>query len=210
MLKIRTLLGLAIVNACLRCGRLRWQGVRIGWGGWIKSRITVGRGTGIAGRFVVRGAGTLTIGRYCAIGESVRILTSNHDMARLSINYHVQDRLLGRRFVARKRDVLIGNDVWIGDGATILPGVTVGDGAVIGAGAVVARPVEPFQVVAGNPATVLKHRFPPEVAARIAELAWWNWSEEEQRRHAELFAEAYAGQDAAAKLPPAAGGSRRP
>ena len=55
---------------------------------------------------------------------------------------------------------VIGNDVWIGYGAIILSGVTIGDGAIVAAGSVVTRDVPPCAVVAGNPATVKKMRFP--------------------------------------------------
>lgn len=44
----------------------------------------------------------------------------------------------------------------IGTNATILPGVTIGEFAIIGAGAVVTKDVEPYTVVAGNPARVLR------------------------------------------------------
>lgn len=188
MLKIDSLFGLLIANAWLRLGSLHWGGVHIGRGSWLKGRLTIGRGTATGSGWVVRGAGTLAMGRYCAVGESVRIITSNHEVARLSMNFLLQDRLLGRRLIAPKRDVTIGNDVWIGDGAIILPGVTVGDGVVIGAGAVVTREVPPFKVVGGNPARIIKDRFPSEVAARIAALAWWDWPEAEQQRQAALFA----------------------
>jgi galactoside O-acetyltransferase len=56
--------------------------------------------------------------------------------------------------------VRIGNKVWIGFGASILPGVTVGEGAVVGAASVVTRDVEPWTVVAGNPATVIRQLEP--------------------------------------------------
>jgi acetyltransferase-like isoleucine patch superfamily enzyme len=52
--------------------------------------------------------------------------------------------------------IVIENDAWIGTKATILKGVTVGEGAVVGACSVVTRDVEPFTVVAGNPARVVK------------------------------------------------------
>lgn len=55
----------------------------------------------------------------------------------------------------------IGADAWITAKALIGPGVTVGDGAVVGAGTVVMRDVEPWTVVAGNPARMVKLRTPP-------------------------------------------------
>jgi maltose O-acetyltransferase len=48
--------------------------------------------------------------------------------------------------------------VWIGYRAIVLPGVTIGNGAVVGAGAVVAKDVEPYKIVAGNPAKVIGER----------------------------------------------------
>ena len=186
-LQIDTLIGQLAVNAWLRMGRLRWRGVFIGRGGRIKCKFSVGQGTGIGNGFACRGTGELSIGRYCAIGESVRAVTSNHDMKRLTTNFFVQSRVLGRCIESSKRDVLIGNDVWLGDGAIILAGVEIGDGAVVGAGAIVTRSVPPYKVVAGNPATIIKNRFPPEVAERIAALKWWDWPEEKQAKHAHLF-----------------------
>ena len=53
---------------------------------------------------------------------------------------------------------MIGNDIWIGARVTILPGVHVGDGSVIGAGAVVTKDVEPYSIVAGNPAKKIGSR----------------------------------------------------
>lgn len=187
MLRIGSMLGLVAANLWLRVGRLTWAGVRIGRGSWIKSFCSLGRGTATGNGFVIRGMGELSVGRYCAIGESVRVITSNHDTACLSLNLLVQDRVLGRRMVADKRTVTIGHDVWIGDQAIILPGVTVGNGAVIGAGSVVTRAVPAFTIVAGNPARVIRNRFPPENAARVEQLAWWEWSEREQRKRADLF-----------------------
>jgi|LSQX01.1.fsa_nt_gb putative colanic acid biosynthesis acetyltransferase WcaF len=57
-----------------------------------------------------------------------------------------------------KQNVTIGSSVWICAGAFIGPGVTIGDGAVVGARAVVTKDVEPWTVVAGNPARVIKKR----------------------------------------------------
>ncbi len=52
--------------------------------------------------------------------------------------------------------VVIEDHVWIGFNLAILKGVTMGKGAIIGAGSVVTKDVEPFTVVAGNPAKIIK------------------------------------------------------
>ena len=74
-------------------------------------------------------------------------------------------------------DTVIGNDVWIGAEAIIMPGVTIGDGAVIGTRALVTRNVEPYAIVGGNPAKVLRKRFDDAEIALLRELTWWNWSD---------------------------------
>ncbi len=52
--------------------------------------------------------------------------------------------------------IVIANDVWIGANVTILPNVRIGECAVIGAGSVVTKDVEPYVVVAGNPARIIR------------------------------------------------------
>ena len=56
--------------------------------------------------------------------------------------------------------IVVEDDSDIGVGAIIMPGITIGRGAQVGAGAVVTRSVEPYSVVAGNPAKVLRQREP--------------------------------------------------
>ena len=46
--------------------------------------------------------------------------------------------------------------MWIGFESVILAGVTIGEGAIVGAKSVVRKDVEPWTVVAGNPAVVIK------------------------------------------------------
>lgn len=52
--------------------------------------------------------------------------------------------------------IVISDRVWIGFGAVILKGVTIGEGAIVGACSVVSRDVEPYTVVAGNPAVLIR------------------------------------------------------
>jgi acetyltransferase-like isoleucine patch superfamily enzyme len=79
---------------------------------------------------------------------------------------------------ATKGDVVIGNDVWIGANAFIGSGVTIGDGAVIGAASVVTRDVPPYAIVGGNPARLIRYRFPSRQIAALLAIGWWNWPDE--------------------------------
>ncbi|NDK33928.1 type B chloramphenicol O-acetyltransferase [Rhodovulum sulfidophilum] len=78
-------------------------------------------------------------------------------------------------------DTVIGNDVWIGSEAIIMPGVTIGDGAVIGTRAVVTRDVEPYAIVGGNPARIIRKRFGDDRIALLLDLRWWEWSDDQLR-----------------------------
>lgn len=83
--------------------------------------------------------------------------------------------------------VRIGNDVWIGADAKIMEGVTIGDGAVVAAGAVVLKDVEPYAIVAGVPAKVIKYRFDEEEREWLLQLKWWDKPEKWIRENAEHF-----------------------
>jgi phosphonate metabolism protein (transferase hexapeptide repeat family) len=124
------------------------------------------------------------IGKFCAIAACVRIGPPNHPMGRPAQHrftyvpeYYDATKQRDTAFFAERRAarVRIGNDVWIGHGVTVLAGVTVGDGAVLAAGAVVARDVAPYTIVGGVPARLIKERFPPDIAARLQAIAWWDW-----------------------------------
>lgn len=62
------------------------------------------------------------------------------------------------------RPIRIGKNVWIGFDSCVLPGVTIGDGAIVGARSVVVDDVEPYTVVAGNPARFIRRLEIPEGA----------------------------------------------
>ena len=78
-----------------------------------------------------------------------------------------------------KDDTIIGNDVWIGQNVTILPGVHIGDGVIIGANSVVGNNVEPYTIIAGNPAKEIRKRLDPELIEIMEKLKWWDKSIEE-------------------------------
>lgn len=88
----------------------------------------------------------------------------------------VRSRLLleGKSYPS-KGDTVIGNDVWIGHRATIMPGVKVGDGAIIASNATVTKDVEPYAIVGGNPARLIRKRFSDEQIERLLSIKWWDW-----------------------------------
>lgn len=75
-------------------------------------------------------------------------------------------------------DTVIGDDVWIGSEAIVMPGVTIGHGAVIGTRALVARDVEPYTIVGGNPARPIRKRFEERQIAMLLEMQWSDWPED--------------------------------
>jgi phosphonate metabolism protein (transferase hexapeptide repeat family) len=132
-----------------------------------------------------------SIGKFCSIASNVRINPPNHPFWRASqhhFTYRAIDYFEGGDYDEsvfawrRENAVTVGNDIWIGHGATITAGNKVGDGAIIAAGAVVTKPVAPYAIVAGIPARKVKDRFRPEIAERLMQLAWWDWSHDEIHR----------------------------
>ena len=124
----------------------------------------------------------LRIGSFCSIAAGVQVFLGGEHRSEWTtmfpFNMWEAGRLIGGP-PKSKGDVVIGNDVWIGTEAMIMSGVTIGDGAVIGARSLVARDVEPYAVVAGNPARFIRKRFSDSVIQRLVELKWWDWKDEE-------------------------------
>ena len=117
-----------------------------------------------------------TIGKFANIASYVRIGATDHPLHAASLHHFLyrsgdywdgeaQDAAFFEK--RRSRRAHIGHDTWIGHAAMIKPDVTVGHGAVVAAGAIVTKEVEPYVIVAGNPARVLRRRQPEDVAERL-------------------------------------------
>ena len=133
---------------------------------------------------------TLKIGAFCSISAYVQIfLGGEHrpDWVTTSPLSVMFENDIIEDHSRSKGDVIIGNDVWICANVTILSGITIGDGAVIANGAIVTRDVEPYSIVAGNPAKIIKYRFSPEVIDQLLRISWWNWPETLIRKHITLI-----------------------
>jgi acetyltransferase-like isoleucine patch superfamily enzyme len=127
-----------------------------------------------------------TAGSFCAFGARTAVNPFNHPMNWLSTHefqYHPKSfdwveeynefsRL--ERAPEMFQHVTIGNDVWTGHNVNVMAGVNVGDGAVIAAGSIVTRDVPPYAIVAGNPATVKRYRFPEPTIERLLRVKWWD------------------------------------
>lgn len=135
-------------------------------------------GARINGPAYFRGTGDVYIGRYAAIGQALRVLTSNHEASGINTNVFLQRKIGAKSNQGEGRTVSIGPATWIGDGVTII-GVNIGVGAIVGAGSVVTRHVEPFTVVAGNPAKVIKARFQEDTMNKVLNSKWWECSVED-------------------------------
>ena len=122
----------------------------------------------------------LQVGKYCALSDSLLFMIDpNHDY--LSVYQgcvsEFKDYTPNVR-IKRKGQIIIENDVWVGRGATIMAGVTIHSGAVVAANSVVTKDVPPYAIVGGNPAKIIRYRFPDDVIQKLLAISWWNWSSE--------------------------------
>lgn len=134
------------------------------------------------------------IGKFCSIAANVKIGLGKHPVDFISTSpvFYSLNKQCGKSFTDRSlfkegEDTYIGNDVWIGTNVIILDGIKIGDGSIIGAGSVVTKDVEPYTIVAGIPAKLIKKRFSEEVVGKLQSLKWWNWEEEKLIRNLALF-----------------------
>lgn len=101
-----------------------------------------------------------SIGNYCSIAAFTQIGGMEHSHWWWSTSPRLSS-------LGVKNETNIGHDVWIGSKVSLKQGIKIGNGAVIGSNSVVLHDVEPYTIVAGVPAKILKKRF---TATQIEEL----------------------------------------
>ena len=128
----------------------------------------------------------LIIGKFCQIASGVNFVMSgaNHQMnAVTTFPFYIfegwEQNVPPLTEMPLKGNTVVGNDVWIGQNVTIMPGVKIGDGAIIGMNSVVASNVEPYTIVAGNPAKKIRKRFDNELIDLLLRFKWWDKSIDE-------------------------------
>lgn len=124
----------------------------------------------------------ISIGRFCSVASGLKIYCGgNHRVDWISTfpfghihaKYIKVSPVIGTPIT--NGNVTIGNDVWIGRDVTILSGITIGNGAVIASNSHIVKDVEPYSIVGGNPAKLIKYRFEPTHIEFLLKLQWWNF-----------------------------------
>ena len=132
----------------------------------------------------------VTFGNYCSIAPEIRIFRANHPKKTFISHPLMNNPIVGyvKEDMLERPSLTIGHDVWIGERAIILPSVTsIGNGAIIGAGSIVTKDVEPYSIVAGNPAKKIGKRFEDKVIHRLEESEWWLLKKDELIKNIDEF-----------------------
>lgn len=90
----------------------------------------------------------ITIEDYVTIGTNSMIFAHSDPGYSIEIEE--------KYYPAKMMPTVIKRGAWIAPAVIIMCGITIGENSVVGAGSIVTRNVEPYTVVAGNPARVIK------------------------------------------------------
>ncbi len=133
------------------------------------------------------------IGSFVSIANKVVIGGGEHPVHWVGMSpvfYEGRDSVKAKFSEHKRRELpttTIGHDVWIGQRALLKSGISVGIGAVIGMGSVVTKDVDPYAIVAGNPARLIRKRFDNETIRLLLKSKWWDWPEEQLIQYAVYF-----------------------
>lgn len=138
----------------------------------------------------------LKIGKFCSLAWDVVFeigLNNHHVISRVS-NFDTAlwgwDAWGDLPKVPVRGEIIIGNDVWVAKGCRLKSAdkpLIIGDGAVIAANSVVVKDVPPYAIVGGNPARVIKYRFPPDIISAMMRIKWFDWDIEKIHDNLKYF-----------------------
>lgn len=152
--------------------------------------VVIGKYTSISGPStrICAEVNQVIIGSFCSIASNVVIQEFYHNYD-LATTYNMQAHFFRSHEsdLISKGSIIIEDDVWIGSNSVILSGVKIGRGAIIGAGSVVTKDVEPYTIVAGNPAKKIRERFSSESIGELESSKWWEWDKKEILKNEAFF-----------------------
>jgi acetyltransferase-like isoleucine patch superfamily enzyme len=126
----------------------------------------------------------LTVGSFCSIASNLKVyLGGNHRTDWVTtfpfghIHQQTFNKFNGTGHPSSSGGVTIGNDVWIGDNVTIMSGVNIQDGTVIANNSHVVKDCEPYSIIGGNPAKLIKYRFNQNQIEKLLKIKWWLWED---------------------------------
>lgn len=135
------------------------------------------------------------IGAFCSIANGVVIGGGEHPINWVSTSpvfYSGRDSVKAK-FSEYERNpakrTIIGNDVWIGRNAILKQGVSIGHGAIVGMGSIVTRDVQPYSIVGGNPAKLIRYRFDQTMIEELLNSKWWDLDDSYLMKLAHLIKE---------------------
>ncbi|SFB13688.1 Acetyltransferase (isoleucine patch superfamily) [Acetitomaculum ruminis DSM 5522] len=125
----------------------------------------------------------MRIGRFCSIAHGFSPLVGGGHSPQYNSTFPFNvrfskdfDYIKGQPI--SKGPIIIGNDVWLAQNVTVMSNVNIGDGAIVAAGSVVTKDVEPYTMVGGAPAKVIRKRFDDDRIEKLLEMKWWDWDYE--------------------------------
>ena len=68
-----------------------------------------------------------------------------------------------------------------------MPGIKIGNGSIIASNSVVVKDVEPYSIVGGNPAKLIRKRFDNEIIDLLESIKWWDWPIEKITANLEIL-----------------------
>lgn len=113
----------------------------------------------------------LVIGHFVSIAANVKFILGGNHKSDLTSTFPFQKITDKFPHVSYSNGrIIVEDDVWIGMDAIVLSGVRIGQGAVIAAGSVVVNDVEPYAIIGGNPAKLIRKRFSPDVIEALLRI----------------------------------------
>ncbi len=154
---------------------------------------SIGRHTYLANNTEIHNT---VIGNYCSIAPYAIIGLARHPTELVSTHpsfFNPDHKSLSKHYCSTKifddsvPKTIIEADVWIGMRTTIIGGINIGVGSVVAAGSIVTKDVEPYSIVGGNPAKLIRKRFNDQVIEDLMQIRWWEWDDSAIEKYSTSF-----------------------